>query len=252
MLHSLPGTSAHFVLEICAYAIGAQIYWRAAGAQVLPPARGDRLSLLAGAIVGAFIGSKLLHLAEHLPALLQANDAALWLAGKSLVGGLLGGTLGVELAKRHIGWTRPTGDAWVPALAAGIIIGRMGCQVSGLWDLTYGSPTSLPWAWDYGDGIGRHPTALYEMLLVALLWAGVTVAIKAAPGARFAAFLLGYCVIRFGLELMKPPFGSTQEATLPVATYAGLTAIQWAAAAGAAYFASSLHKRLARSALPGS
>jgi prolipoprotein diacylglyceryltransferase len=249
MLHSLSGTLPHFLLEALAYAIGARVYWRAAARQTMPPQQGDRLALLAGAICGALIGSKLLHVAEHLPTLMNANDASLWIGGKSLLGGLLGGTLGVELVKRHIGWTRSTGDAWVPALAIGIIIGRIGCQLSGLWDLTYGSPTTLPWRWDYGDGIGRHPTALYEIACVALLWAGVT-RIPAARGARFAAFVLGYCLIRFALEFMKPPFGEEQAATLPVALYAGLTAIQWTALGGVAYFAVSLSQRLARPTVP--
>jgi phosphatidylglycerol:prolipoprotein diacylglycerol transferase len=244
MLHSFPGTLPHFLLETGAYVIGASVYWRAAATQPLPPRRGDRLALLAGAVCGALIGSKLLHIAEHLPALWQSSDWSLWVGGKSLLGGLLGGTLGVEIVKHHVGWTRPTGDAWVPALAVGIIIGRMGCQLSGLWDLTYGIPTALPWAWDYGDGVGRHPTALYEMACVALLWAGVSRWVPRLPGASFAAFLLGYCVVRFVLEFLKPPFGGDPTATLPVALFAGLTAIQWAAVAGGGYFAFSLSRRL--------
>jgi len=234
----------HTALELLAYAIGARIYWSAAAGQPRPAELADRLQLLAGAICGAFVGSKLLHIAEHLPALVAANQLELWLAGKSLVGGLLGGTLGVELVKKRIGWTRPTGDAWVPALVAGIVIGRIGCQLSGLWDLTYGSPTTLPWAWDYGDGIGRHPAAAYEIVLVALLGASV-MRWSAPPGASFAAFLLGYCAIRFVLEFLKPPFGEQAAGALPVALYAGLTAIQWAAAIGAAYFTASLRRRLA-------
>jgi phosphatidylglycerol---prolipoprotein diacylglyceryl transferase len=185
-----------------------------------------------------------LHLAQHLPALIQANDWRQWLAGKSIVGGLLGGTLGVELVKRRIGWNLPTGDAWVAPLAIGIMIGRIGCQLSGMWDLTYGIPTSLPWGWDYGDGMARHPTAGYEMVLVACLWATVARWRTRAAGARFAALLMGYCGLRFVLEFLKPPFGPPIPAPLPATLYAGLTAIQWAALAGAAYFASSLTRRL--------
>ena len=243
-MHSLSDPMVHFALEACAYAIGARFYWRAARSQSLPTQLNDRLALLAGAIIGALIGSKLLHLAEHLPALIEAGDVQLWLAGKSLVGGLFGGTLGVELVKRNIGWTRPTGDAWVPALASGIMVGRIGCQLSGMWDLTYGIPTTLPWAWDYGDGVGRHPTAAYEILLVGALWILVARWRVAAPGARFAAFLLGYCAIRFVLEFLKPPFGPPMASPLPAALYGGLTAIQWAAVLGAIYFATSLSRRL--------
>lgn len=239
------GPEVHLAFEAAAYALGARMYWSAAKHHPLPAKRNDRLALLGGAILGAFLGSKLLHLLEHLPALVEANRPEAWLAGKSLLGGLLGGTAGVEIVKRHLGWSRPTGDAWVPALAVGIVVGRIGCQLSGPWDLTFGSPTNVPWAWDYGDGIGRHPTAAYEMFLVAMLGAAIAAWGTTKPGARFAAFLLGYCAIRFALEFMKPPFGAPGPTPLVAATYAGLTAIQWAALAGAAYFATSVKRRLA-------
>jgi phosphatidylglycerol:prolipoprotein diacylglycerol transferase len=235
--------TTHLVFEMLAYLVGGRIYWKQAATQPMPAELGDRVAILAGAIFGAFLGSKLLHIAEHLPALVAANDPALWAAGKSLVGGLLGGTLGVEVMKRYVGWTRSTGDVWVPALAAGIVIGRVGCQLSGMWDLTFGSPTTLPWAWDYGDGVGRHPAAAYEIVGVSML-AVVLMRWAAPPGARFAAFLLGYCALRFALEFVKPPFGGQAEGSLPVALYGGLTAIQWAAALGCAYFAESLRRRL--------
>lgn len=242
VLQSLDSHAPHFVLEAAAYALGARMYWRGAKSPMGLAATG-RLAILAGAILGALVGSKLLHLAEHLPSLLEAHDLSLWIGGKSLLGGLLGGTIGVELAKRGVGWSRPTGDAWVIPLAIGIAIGRIGCQLSGYWDLTYGIPTSLPWAWDYGDGVGRHPTALYEAIAVAML--GLALQRWQAPaGARFAAFLLGYCVLRLALECLKPPFGPAGPGTLPVALYAGLTAIQWTALAGIAYSSALLARRM--------
>lgn len=229
-----PASSAlpHVVLEALAYFVGARVYWLNARRQPSPPRRVDRWLLLGAAIFGAALGSKALHALEHLPALLERGDASLWLGGKSVLGGFLGGTLGVELAKKAIGWTRSTGDAWVPALAVGLALGRLGCQLSGLWDQTYGTVTTLPWAWDYGDGLGRHPVALYEALLVLALWALVRRRWAHAPGATFAAFLAGYCALRFGLEFLKPPFGPAAAGTLPSMRVAGLTAIQWAAVLG--------------------
>jgi len=42
--------------------------------------------------------------------------------------------------------------------------------LTGLSDNTYGTPTNLPWAVNFGDGIPRHPTQLYEIaFLIALL-----------------------------------------------------------------------------------
>lgn len=246
---SLHGHLAHAVLEAAAYAVGAQIYWavtrRQGAASALPADTTQRLTLLAGAIFGAFVGSKALHMAEHWPALVAARDVDLWVGGKSVLGGFIGGTLGVECAKRIVGWTRSTGDAWVPALAAGLIVGRIGCQLSGLWDQTYGIETSLPWAWNYGDGLPRHPVALYEALGVALLAISVErIKVLRPAGARFAAFMLGYCVLRLGLETLKPPYAISAPGTLPVAWIGPLTAIQWAALAGAMGFAALLRLRL--------
>jgi phosphatidylglycerol---prolipoprotein diacylglyceryl transferase len=244
MWHSLSGPAAHIILEIAAYFIGANVFWRLARNEPQPPFA-DRLLLLGGAVFGALIGSKLLHMMEHLPYLLARNELPLWIGGKSVLGGFLGGTLGVELVKKSIGWTTPTGDPWVPAITVGLIVGRLGCQLSGTWDQTYGAPTTLPWAWDYGDGVGRHPTALYEMMLVTLAFGATRMAkLHQHRGAPFAVFLFFYCAIRFGIEWLKPPFGNAAAGSLPVALYANLTAIQWTALFGMAWYLSLLRIRL--------
>ncbi|MBV8659621.1 MAG: prolipoprotein diacylglyceryl transferase [Burkholderiales bacterium] len=242
MLHSLAGQIPHEVLELLGYSIGARLYWRQARLIPRPPQQMDRWLIIAAAIFGAFIGSKLLHILEHLPYLLRAQDWHLWLGGKSVLGGFLGGTLGVELAKRTIAWRTATGDAWIPALPVGLMIGRIGCQVSGLWDQTFGVPTSLPWAWDYGDHIGRHPAAAYEIILVGLLAWAVMRHVPRGSGRRYALFMAGYCVIRVVLEFIKPPFGLGAPGTLPVTLYLHLTAIQWAAVLGMGYFAHRFYK----------
>jgi prolipoprotein diacylglyceryltransferase len=235
------------MLEVLAYAIGARIYWRAVAG--LPHPEGvDRWLLFGATVFGAALGSKLLHVAEHLPTLLERGDLALWIGGKSVLGGFLGGTLGVELAKRVIKWPHSTGDAWVPALTAGLAIGRLGCQLSGTWDQTYGNPTGASWGWDYGDGVLRHPVGLYEIAAVLVLFALVRARWRETPGARFAAFMGGYAVLRFALEWVKPPFGPLAPGTLPSALYAGLTAIQWAALLGVAWFALLFRHRRALAA----
>lgn len=91
------------------------------------------------------------------------------IGGKTIVGGLIGGLLTVELIKRYIGLRTSTGDLYVIPLAAGIAIGRIGCFLTGLSDNTYGTPTSLPWGIDFGDGVRRHPTQLYEIAFLILL-----------------------------------------------------------------------------------
>lgn len=249
-LASSTSATPHVVLEALAYFVGARVYWAQARLQPGPPKAVDRWLLLGCALFGAAVGSKGLHALEHLPVLLARGDLALWLGGKTVLGGFLGGTLGVELGKLLIGWKPSTGDAWVPALTVGLVLGRLGCQLSGLWDQTSGVATSLPWAWDYGDGVGRHPVALYEVLLVLALWASVRGRWLASPGATFAAFMAGYCALRFGLEFLKPPFGPTAGDTLPVARVAGLTAIQWAAVLGLGAYAALWRHRVRQRILP--
>jgi len=244
MLHSISGTEIHFTLEALAYFIGAQVYWRSARDQPSPQGA-NRLLLLGCVLLGALLGSKLLHIAEHFPYLTEQNLPGLWLAGKSVLGGFLGGTLGAELGKKIIGWQLATGDAWVPAITVGLLIGRLGCQLSGTWDQTYGTPTDLPWAWNYGDGIGRHPTALYEIVLVLLAFMlSRSKWIREKPGASFAVFIGLYCVIRFGLEFLKPPFGQAAADGLPIALYGGMTAIQLTALIGLIGFSFLFFHRL--------
>jgi len=232
LLHSTAGPQAHIVLEAAAYAIGARVYWAHARQLPRPESVVDRWVILACVLFGAALGSKALHALEHLGYFLHGAGATQFLGGKSILGGLIGGTLGAEAGKRWVGWTASTGDAWVPAIAVGLMIGRVGCQLSGLWDGTFGAPTTLPWGWDYGDGIPRHPTALYEIVAVGACWALVARLPARPAGARFAAFLAGYCLIRLALEFLKPPFGGDANSGLPVATPGGLTAIQWTAILG--------------------
>lgn len=233
--HSFANPSLHFILEAIAYFIAAQIYWRTTR-NYPQPKKIDGLLLIGFAILGAFLGSKLLHILEHLPYLkTQPFPSPQWLSGKSVLGGFLGGTLAVEAGKKIIGWRISTGDAWVLPLAVGLVIGRLGCQLSGLEDLTYGIPTHASWGWDYGDGVLRHPTSLYEIVgLLALSLSSRTIP-KQWLGVRFDVFLAGYCFLRVGLEFLKPPFGGDMG-MLPVALYGGLTAIQWAGILGGLYF----------------
>ena len=104
------------------------------------------------------------------------------------------------------------------------LFGRIGCFLTGLDDHTHGLPTSLPWGVDFGDGIPRHPTQLYEIGFLLLL----ALALRFGPrrtwpeGRRFQLFLGVYLAFRLGVDALKP--------TQPLA--AGLGAIQWAALLG--------------------
>ena len=77
------------------------------------------------------------------------------------------GSSAVELWKLAHGVRQSTGGALGLPICIGIIVGRLGCFFAGLPDYTYGVPSSLPWAVDLGDGVGRHPVQLYESLSMA-------------------------------------------------------------------------------------
>lgn len=232
----------HYLLEWMALVVGGWIYrWRKKR-QNIAVLEGSNFNLIVGCLLGAAIGNKAMFWFEN-PQLLQEINhlSALWLQGQSIVGGLLGGWIGVELAKKMSSWNGPrTGDDFVPAILSGILVGRVGCFVAGLHDGTYGVPTSLPWGIDLGDGIHRHPTALYEWLvaLLALItwprWAGM---LASTPGLAFRYFILGYMVWRIGVDALKP---------VPYPYGLGMSAIQWVGVAAALVIGTNLfieHKR---------
>ena len=93
-----PRISAHFLFEALAYAVGFALYRRnrKRDGDILPQA--GRNSVIVATILGAAIGSKVLGWLED-PAYLTHGLAAIWPGGKTIVGGLLGGTIAVEFEK---------------------------------------------------------------------------------------------------------------------------------------------------------
>ncbi|MGB7986395.1 MAG: prolipoprotein diacylglyceryl transferase family protein, partial [Terracidiphilus sp.] len=124
--------------------------------------------------------------------------------GKTIVGGLLGGWMGVEAMKKLSGLRRRTGDLFVLPLCVGIAVGRVGCLVAGLADDTYGKPTTLPWAVNLGDGVGRHPVQVYEILFLILLGIILSRKMELPEGARFRIFMGSYLGWRILIDFWKP------------------------------------------------
>ena len=221
----------HFFFEWAAIFIGAWLYRRLRRQrQAEGIFQGTTYLITMGCILGAAVGNKLvfwIEFADKIPSLIQgmmSGDKNSWLmlfSGQSIVGGFLGGLLGVEWAKKIVGVTRSTGDDFVLPLIVGTIIGRMGCFLAGLNDGTYGIATTLPWGIDFGDGITRHPTQIYDMLFAAL-WGGVLWfnRAKLAPqaGLMFKLYLAGYLIWRLCVDGIKP---------MPYVYPLGLSGIQW-------------------------
>ncbi len=221
----------HLLCETLAYFLGYRLY------TYLRARAADRISddgrqwIFVGAAAGALLGSRLLGLLEH-PALLLHPPGG-WLyyfTNKTIVGGFLGGLVGVELVKKRLRITTSSGDLMVFPLLLGLGIGRVGCFFSGLEDGTFGTATALPWGINFGDGVARHPTNLYEILFLgalALLLGALERRRPLPNGRRFELFLAGYLLFRLLVEFIKP------TTALPGL---GLTAIQWACVAGLGYY----------------
>lgn len=167
-----------------------------------------RLYVLIAATLGAVVGARIVGALEDVPRWLAAPSFWQYLLGnKTLVGGLVGGLAGVEIMKKLIGERTNTGDLFVYPLLLGMIIGRVGCFSAGVYEETYGLPSTLPWAMELGDGVYRHPVVLYELLYLMAVWVVLAV-IKNKnilnEGALFKIFLLSYLCFRFLLDFIKP------------------------------------------------
>ena len=231
----------HGALEWGAILIGVRIYMRNAGTSLRALGMTRNFAILFGCVIGAAIGNKAVHWlyhAERWPELVA--QPWLFLSGQSIVGGLLGGLIGVEIGKKIAGVTESTGDRFVVPILLGLIIGRIGCFLAGLYDDTYGVPTSLPWGIDFGDGIRRHPTQLYEIMFAVLLWivlARNRVSLAREPGLQFKLLLAAYLLWRLVIDSLKP---------VPYAFIGGLSGIQLVCAVALVLYLPLVARQLAR------
>ncbi|MBL4677661.1 MAG: prolipoprotein diacylglyceryl transferase [Mucilaginibacter sp.] len=198
----------HFICETLAYFIGYRYYSYQRQKVHDKISANHRMIIFVGAAGGAFLGSHIVGVFEH-PELLSKLSLVYFMGNKTIVGGLLGGLIGVELTKKQIGVTASSGDLMVYPLILAMLIGRTGCFFAGLEDGTYGVASNLPWAINFGDGVYRHPTNLYEILYWIILWVGLSSLERRQPladGARFKIFLSSYLVFRLLIEFIKPNY----------------------------------------------
>jgi prolipoprotein diacylglyceryltransferase len=208
--------------------------------QLAPLPRTHRLILAWAAFVGAGIGAKLPFVLVEPPH--DWLDPRLWLGdGKTILTGMAGGYLAVELAKVALGITAKTGDGIAFPLAVAVAVGRWGCFFNGC---CFGTETHLPWACNFGDGAPRHPTQAYESLfhiaMAAVLWQLASRGLLRRQ--RLKLYLIAYCVFRFATEFIRPE----------PRVFAGLTTYQWGAVTIAAALAIQWQfDRATRAGAPG-
>jgi len=188
----------------------------------------QKLGIGVGAFCGAMLGAKLPFVLASWEGLMSGTP---WLAhGKTILCGIVGGYLGVEVAKWSLDVRIKTGDTFAAPVALAVAIGRVACFFGGC---CYGVATSLPWGVCFptaadGGALARHPTQLYEAAFhfgcaAALFWLGRR---GYFHGQLIKLYILAYLGYRFLTEFIRP------EAHLLL----GLTAYQWAALALAPVF----------------
>jgi phosphatidylglycerol:prolipoprotein diacylglycerol transferase len=147
---------------------------------------------------------------------------AIWRGGLGIYGAIVGGALGVLLYTRahHLRSLRWL-DFCAPGMAIGQAIGRWGNYMN---RELYGPPTDLPWGLHiparyrippytdltrYPLDTRFHPTFLYESLAalglcLLLLWFATHRARQLKEGDLLLGYLIGYSVIRFFTEFLRP------------------------------------------------
>jgi phosphatidylglycerol:prolipoprotein diacylglycerol transferase len=216
-------------LEYAAFFIAYRYYLYLRKNAVDPIPTSHRLSIILGGAIGALIGSRLMGFLEN--PLIELSLGKLWqlLDTKTIMGGLAGGLLGVEITKGIIHEKHSSGDLFTLPVIVGIFIGRIGCFLAGTNEFTYGDTTTFFAGMNLGDGRLRHPLALYELLYLVLLF----ILLKRLynqhglqDGQLFQLFMVCYFSFRFFLEFLKPN----------VFFLLGLSSIQWLCMACLIYY----------------
>lgn len=190
---------AYPVCMTLAFLVGFLIYRRDSEKNV--HALGIVLSGLGGGALGAKLAMLLVYYGE-----LQQSGAFINLlySGKSIVGGLIGGSIGVMLYKRIFKVKVRMGNKIAVPLLVGMAVGRVGCLLNGC---CYGKPTDFFIGYNFGDGLHRHPTQVYEiifdLLLAYLLSRQLKTNTQLAPGKLYQIFINAYLVFRFFLEFIR-------------------------------------------------
>ena len=210
--------------------------------------------IVIAALIGGIIGAKLWYVAlTHDPGALFSRGGLVW------YGGFLGGALAVILN----GWRLRVPLRWTmqltaPALAAAYALGRVGCF---LVNDDYGRPTTLPWAMKFPQGsppstaanlqgfsvsipagtdpstvLAVHPTQLYEVAAMLVVFAVLWVLRKRGRpiGWLFGVYLVLAGVERFLVEIVRAkddrflgPFTIAQLTSVIIVVLGAILMAKW-------------------------
>ena len=123
-------------------------------------------------------------------------------SGRSIIGALIFGLLGAEIAKPIMGYSLLPNDRFASQLPFAFAIGRIGCLMTGC---CRGIPYDGFWSVTYSDAIPRHPAPAYEIAFhvaagISAIWLVKT---HRMVGHVFSLYLIAYGVFRFASEFLR-------------------------------------------------
>lgn len=184
------------------FLVGLAVYfWEARRSRSLGE---SNIYIIFGALIGAAIGAKLLDFVidyRYFIVNFWSIDTIFY--GKSIIGGLIGGVVGTKITKKLFKIEGKKGNFFAPAIAIGVAIGRIGCFLRGC---CYGKPTNLPWGVNFGDGILRHPTQIYESLFMLGMFVYLEMVKNredVKPGQLLKILMISYFTFRFFVEFIR-------------------------------------------------
>ena len=217
----------HFVFETLAFVVGFRYFLYLRNKQQDLISESNRIWILISATFGSLLFSRIIGALENPIELMNSENKLLYIySNKTILGGLLGGVFAVEVMKKIIKVNSSSGDLFTFPLIVAMIIGRIGCFSMGIHEPTFGVETKFILGMNLGDGLYRHPVALYEIGFLILIFGLIKLLEKNRifkNGIRFQFFMIFYLIFRLLIDFIKPGFHYIYSlGTIQLCSIAGL------------------------------